>query len=76
MKLLIETSLAQAEILAFVDSNPINQGKILRGTPVIAPEAIYRFTEPILISSTLHQKSIVEQIEKMGLSNPLILLRD
>ena len=76
MKLLIETSLAQAEILAFVDSNPINQGKILRGTPVIAPEAIYRFTEPILISSTLHQKSIVEQIEKMGLRNPLILLKD
>ena len=67
MKLLIETSLAEAEIVAFVDSNPINQGKTIRGTKVLAPEEIYTFTEPILITSTLHQQSIAKQIHKMGL---------
>ncbi|MBI5839241.1 MAG: class I SAM-dependent methyltransferase [Chloroflexi bacterium] len=76
MKLLVETSLSQAKIAAFVDSNPINQGKTLRGVPVIAPEAIASSSDPILISSTLHQQSIVNQINKMGLKNPLILLRD
>jgi len=76
MKLLIETSLSKAEIVAFVDSNPINQGKTLNGVQVIAPELIVGFTEPILISSTLHQQSIIDQIQKMGLNNPLILLKD
>jgi SAM-dependent methyltransferase len=76
MKLLVETSLAQADILAFVDSNPINQGRILRGIKVIAPEEVSYFTEPILITSTLHQQSITEQITKMGLQNKLILLKD
>ena len=76
MKLLVETSLANAQIVAFVDSNPINQGKTLRGVKVIAPESVRQFAEPILISSTLHQQSIVEQIQKMGLNNPIILLKD
>jgi len=76
MKLLVETSLAKADILAFVDSNPINQGKILRGIKVIAPEVALQYTEPILITSTLHQQSIIEQIQKMGLKNKLILLKD
>jgi len=76
MKLLAETSLAKADILAFIDSNPINQGKILRGIKVIAPEAALQYTEPILITSTLHQQSIIEQIQKMGLKNKLLLLKD
>lgn len=76
MKLLVETSLAQAEIVAFVDSNPINQGKVLQGIPVIAPEAIAGLSEPILISTTLHQQSIIDQVHKMGLTNSLILLKD
>ena len=33
MKLLAETSLANAQIVAFVDGNPVNHGKILRGVP-------------------------------------------
>lgn len=75
MKLLAETSLANAKIVAFVDSNPINQGKVLEGVKVIAPEGVAAFREPILISTTLHQQSIVEQIHEMGLSNPLIFLK-
>lgn len=40
MKLLTETSLAHADILAFVDNNPINHGKILHGKAIIQPQNI------------------------------------
>jgi SAM-dependent methyltransferase len=76
LKLLVETSLAQADVAAFVDSNPINQGNILRGVRVIAPDTLAQMSEPILIASTLHQQSIIEQIQRMGLNNPLILLKE
>jgi SAM-dependent methyltransferase len=76
MKLLIETALGQADIAAFVDSNPINQGKILRGVEVVGPDAIGSNPEPIVIASTLHQRSIAVQIRNMGLSNELIFLKD
>jgi SAM-dependent methyltransferase len=76
MKLLLEAPLAEANILAFVDSNPINQGKTLRGIRVISPHEVSGLSAPILISSTLHQNHIVQQIKDMRLSNPLILLSD
>ena len=40
LKLLAETCLGHANIAAFVDGNPINQGKILRGQSVIAPASL------------------------------------
>jgi SAM-dependent methyltransferase len=76
MKLLIETSLGQADIIAFVDSNPLNQGKILRGKRIVAPDSIHSMPEPIVIASTLHQENIAAQIRGMGLGNELIFLRD
>lgn len=76
MKLLAESSLGKADIVAFVDSNPINYGKVLRGVKIVAPEAIRAMSEPIVITSTLHQRSIAEQIRGMGLSNPLVFLRE
>jgi SAM-dependent methyltransferase len=76
MKLLAETSLDQANIAVFVDSNPINQGKTLRDVPIVAPEAIRGLPEPIIITSTLHQHSIADQIRRMGLPNLLVFLRD
>lgn len=76
MKLLIETSLAQAEILAFVDNNPINQGKVLHGAPIIAPNQLSGLSAPIVIATMLHQHAIVEQIRQLGLSNEIILLTE
>jgi 2-polyprenyl-3-methyl-5-hydroxy-6-metoxy-1,4-benzoquinol methylase len=76
MKLLLEAPLAEANILAFVDSNPINQGKTLRGIRIISPQEVFRLSAPILVSSTLHQNHIVQQIKDMGLPNPLIFLSD
>jgi len=75
-KLLIETCLGQADIAAFVDSNPINHGKVLRGVEIIAPAALRDRPEPIVITTTLHHRAIADQIRGMGLGNELIFLAD
>ncbi len=74
MKLLAETSLVKADIVAFVDNNPINHGRILKDTPIISPEEIGNLPHPILVTTLLHQKEIAEQIKFLGLSNPVIYL--
>ena len=76
MKLLVDTALAAADIIAFVDSNPINQGKNLRGIRVISPAEVRQYPGPILISSILHEQSISQQIQQMRLNNHIIFLRD
>jgi len=74
MKLLAETSLARADIVAFVDNNPMNQGKTLKNTQIISPEKIGNLPHPILVTTLLHQKEIAEQINFLGLSNSTIYL--
>ena len=75
-KLLIETCLGQADIAAFVDSNPINHGKVLRGVEIISPAALRVLSEPIVITTTLHHRAIADQIRDMGLGNELVFLAD
>ena len=73
MKLLAETALAEANIKAFVDSNPVNQGQVLRGIPILAPEQIIGMTDPIIVGSTLHYEAIYKRIrEQMKLPNDVI----
>lgn len=75
LKLLVETSLKNAEIVAFVDNNPINQGKYLKGVQIFPPNILYQHNSPILIASTLHQDEIIKQILSMEVPNRLILLK-
>jgi len=76
-KLLTQTFLGHARIVAFVDSNPVNQGRILRGLPVIAPEALPRDgTALIVASSILHYDSIARAARSLGLHNPVLRLPD
>jgi SAM-dependent methyltransferase len=74
LKLLVETSLGEAAIAAFVDSNPVNHGQILRGVSVISPEAVRGLEAPIVIATILHQREIAEQIRQMGLPNEILFL--
>jgi SAM-dependent methyltransferase len=74
MKLLAGTCLARRHIVAFVDGNPINQGKVLCGAPVLAPAAIRGLPCPIVIASTIHQAAIACRAAALGLSNRLIVL--
>lgn len=75
MKLLAETSLAKMKIQAFVDGNPVNQGKKLQGVSVLAPDQITDLRGPILITTLLHQAAITDVIRnKLGLDNPIYTL--
>jgi hypothetical protein len=77
MKLLAETSLAKANIVAFVDGNPINQGSVISGITVLSPHQIQlrEMRQPIIVTSILSQEAIYNAIQKMQLPNPVILLR-
>ncbi len=75
MKLLAETSLGKMQIAAFIDSNPINHGKRLRGIEILAPREVADRVTPILLATLLHQKDITATIrEKLKLPNPIIAL--
>jgi SAM-dependent methyltransferase len=76
MKLLKDLPLARSKIVAFVDSSPVNRGRILRGVRITGPESLREMPHPIVIASLLHQSEITQQIRSMGLTNRLILLRD
>ncbi|MGV2387519.1 MAG UNVERIFIED_CONTAM: hypothetical protein LVR29_01740 [Microcystis novacekii LVE1205-3] len=77
MKLLAKTSLAKANIVAFVDGNPINQGSVISGITVLSPHQIQlrEMRQPIVVTSILSQEAIYNAIQKIQLPNPIILLR-
>jgi SAM-dependent methyltransferase len=75
-KLLADTALGRANIRAFVDSNPVNQGSRLNGIPIVAPDTLTSGTEPIVVASILHHRSIVDAIRARGLRNPIVGLRN
>jgi SAM-dependent methyltransferase len=75
MKLLSQTSLCKAKIAAFVDGNPINQGKTLLGYPIVSPEKIVSSGLPIVITSILHEAAIFDTIrKKLFMENEVIFL--
>jgi SAM-dependent methyltransferase len=74
-RLMATSRLAEAEIVAFVESNARYHGKTLHGRPIVAPEALREHNEPVLISSRVFQNEIAEQIRSgLGCGNELILL--
>jgi 2-polyprenyl-3-methyl-5-hydroxy-6-metoxy-1,4-benzoquinol methylase len=77
MKLLAESALGDAKIVAFIDGNRINQGQRLQGAPILAPDEARNYPQPIVVTTTIHQDAIARTVtEEMGLTNELVLLRD
>jgi FlaA1/EpsC-like NDP-sugar epimerase len=77
MKLLAQSVLGSAAIVAFIDGNPVNHGRTLRGVPILPPSRAAEFGCPIVVASTLHQRAISRTIrEQLRLDNELILLAD
>jgi FlaA1/EpsC-like NDP-sugar epimerase len=75
LRLLASTRLKEANILAFVDSNPRYQGKDLHGIPIVSPQSLDREAGEILISSRVYQREIEEQIRSdLRLDNKIITL--
>ena len=79
MKLLALPCLAQIEVRALVDNNPILRGRTLAGAPIIGPQEIGAQEiaaprEPIIIATLLHADEISAQIRRLGLGNPVLSL--
>jgi SAM-dependent methyltransferase len=75
LHLLTTSRLLQANIRAFVDSNPRYQGRQLNNLAILAPGDLRNRTEAILISSRVFQPVIERQIRKdLRLSNEVIKL--
>jgi 2-polyprenyl-3-methyl-5-hydroxy-6-metoxy-1,4-benzoquinol methylase len=75
-KLVAETSLAKARIVAFVDSNPRMQGKTLRGVPIVGPERLSEFPAslPVIIGTLIHHRQIVDQMTTLQIPNQAVTL--
>lgn len=75
LKLLAETVLGDAEILCFIDGNPVFHGKRIAGVPVRGPEVLSDFGCPVVIASTIHRVAIERRIrDDLGAVNELITL--
>jgi len=75
LKLLAVTSLAHTNIAAFVDTNPMLHGKHLRGAPILSPDRLGAFPQPILIGSLISQEPIARRIRELGLPNRVLFLQ-
>src|SRR5204863_9905717 len=76
-RLLATSRLAEANIVAFVDSNSKYRDRTIAGVPILGPDAVAGRAESILISSLMFQAEIERQIrEDLRYPNPLIVLYD
>jgi len=74
-RLLATSRLGEANILAFVDSNPNYQGKQIHNTPIWDPRQLAGTSAAILVSSRIFQDEIVRHIQlNLKLTNELIIL--
>jgi len=73
---LANSNLKEAQISCFIDNNTEMVGKYFNGYIVNAPEYLKEFDGTILIFSILYHKDIVNQIQKMGIKNNVIIMED
>ena len=74
-RLMATSRLADANIVAFIESNARYHGRTLHGRPILPPETLRGRSEPVLISSRVFQHEISDQIRNdLGCSNELLLL--
>jgi SAM-dependent methyltransferase len=73
-KLLAMTRLRDVPVRAFLDTNPAYHGMTLRGAPILAPEAVSGFDEPVLVATMLHAGAIETRLRALGAANPVVRL--
>ncbi len=74
-RLMATSQLSQANIVAFVDSNPRYHGREIHGVPVVSPQDLRGRPEPVLISSRLYQGEIARYMrEDLGIGNEIVYL--
>jgi hypothetical protein len=75
-KLLASTCLAETNIVQFVDANPVNQGRVLRGVPVVSPSELNSRTTTVVVGSVLHAAAIVDDVRRSGFAHRIVTLTD
>lgn len=70
-RLLVTTSL-KTKVIKLVDRDENLIGKTLNGVPIISPQEVKQFKNPILISSFRFKEDIKKDMEKMGFKNKII----
>lgn len=75
LKLLLEPVFQKVEIVAFVDSSPVQRGRTIMGKPVLSPGQLDNYPFPILISSLVNEVSIMETIRSLRLFHPVYTLK-
>ncbi|MBA4015776.1 MAG: hypothetical protein C0483_01170 [Pirellula sp.] len=74
-RLLSDSRLRKANIIAFVDSNIHYRGSKLEGRPVLSPEQVSETSVPILIASyTCYEEIVADIRERLKLPNRMISL--
>lgn len=66
--MLAETELRNCNIISFIDGNPNKRGKTLLDAPIHGPEFLLDFTGGIVISVANEPKSIINILNRMGIS--------
>jgi SAM-dependent methyltransferase len=74
MKLLCDTVLKEANVIACVDGNSVNFGRRLRGIPIMAPEKLASSEVPVIVTTLLHADPIRARIQALGWRNPVVAL--
>jgi len=75
LHLMETTAFRRLNVLAFVDSNPSYQDRMLAGRHVITPSQVAQYPQRILISSQVFQSEIDDQIRnRLRLPNDTIFL--
>jgi SAM-dependent methyltransferase len=74
LKLLAVTMLARANVVAFVDTNPMLHGKRLRGAPIVGTDELALLPHPVLVGSLISREPIARRIRELGLANRVIFL--
>jgi FlaA1/EpsC-like NDP-sugar epimerase len=74
-RLLAATRLRDANIVAFVDSNPRLRGRRMAGRTIISPDQLTARSETIVVCSKAFEREIVKTIrDQLALSNRVILI--
>lgn len=73
-RLLADTCLGDGRVAAFIDANPVHQGRRLCGLPIRPPERLRDYPHPVVVASMRHERAVVERIREMSLPNEVITL--
>ena len=75
-RLMASSPLSACNVVAFVDNDLTKQGTSLAGLPIHEPAWLTGFDGAIVIAAAFTADAILGDIERLGLTNPVVVLSD